>query len=454
MQRKLFFLLALILTACSTAVPATSTMMPSATLSLMPTITPTVTIKPTLSPTIIPTHTNTPPSSFQWAADAPPVACLQVRPAPPTELNLPWVLLGNVDRWGTTYLIVDPENGNTTQVPAVPPPDQMSYIGLSPDGKWLAYEDISYPPITKDSYPITVEPAKNLLTNSSNGRFKAWQAKASQGKITFIHWLNNTEIAVEAKEISNTIVFKPFTKQEYDFAYRELPNAASNLIDMSGTFAFSQANSLPDPTLTRLIYVADGETARYTALWDIQNKKAFGGGFGMFSDPFNVPPGWSIDGSDFIILGLSLSEKTYYSHEWFQMTRDGKVRQLTHFNEYLSDFAVIADSRSWDGRYLAIQIESDPNQNLKTLVMNLKSPNLDGFCVDESSQQSRDSLYRMSWSPDSKYLVISEDDRGNWTLIDIEKRIAYLIPTHAQFDVVGWIAADGPLPTSVPIATP
>jgi hypothetical protein len=68
---------------------------------------------------------------------------------------------------------------------------------------------------------------------------------------------------------------------------------------------------------------------------------------------YNNDPLWSLDGSDFLIMGLDEKVNTV---EWFQVTRDGTIKQLTHFGENLKDASIGRPSRSPDGRYLAFKL--------------------------------------------------------------------------------------------------
>lgn len=446
MIKKLVLLFIFILTGCSSAT-STNTKTPTASpVPVISTTPTTITISPTSTPiyTAIPTVVG-----FQWAQDAPVSACIPVQSELPAGLHLAGLLLG--DEYNPRVL--DPNSGDRTNGLE---PDQydnnLSRNGyhLSPDGKWLAYVELGYKDDVWTSYKIFVEPADNILTHSSKGRFVAWQAQKPNDLFNFTGWVSNTAIAIamNPNNYGVTIVHNPFTGQQTKFVLEQLPDFETAPVNALGTYIFGQSDLLPDPTLTRLIYPASRDNDTNAALWDVKNKKKLGNTFHLDSNPFWTPPGWSLDGSDFIMQGFTSDMQT----EWFQTTKEGEVRQLTHFEDYLPAMWTGKSSRSWDGRYLAFWIGSDSDQDRKLLVMDLKSATPQGFCIDENS--NKDAVFISPiWSPDSKYVVLSDGDRGgleDWTLINVEKREAYQIAKDVDFSALGWMAVDQPLPTATP----
>jgi len=121
------------------------------------------------------------------------------------------------------------------------------------------------------------------------------------------------------------------------------------------------------------------------------------------------------------------------------VTREGVIRQATDFGDFQPDVFFAKPSRSWDGRYLAFQVIYNQQKNVKYLVLDLTSPMLQGFCVDSIPLLNSNEQPPV-WSPDSRYLVISNVDAnsyGDLILVDVESRQAYQIgqDVHAR----GWI---------------
>jgi Tol biopolymer transport system component len=202
-----------------------------------------------------------------------------------------------------------------------------------------------------------------------------------------------------------------------------------------------QGNLIPDPTLTRVVYpLALDVEGRQLALWDVENKKILAQiNYAPF-DQWSRSPFWSQDGSDFLIVGLS-EERTI---EWFQVTKDGLTRQLTHFGEFLNRANFNLPSRSSDGRYLAFQLPYNQNQqgtydDSKYFFLDLKSQSLDGFCINYGDKSLPDKP--IVWSPDSQYVVITHGTIGERSaaviLVDLEKQKAFQIAT--GIEAIGWM---------------
>jgi hypothetical protein len=203
---------------------------------------------------------------------------------------------------------------------------------------------------------------------------------------------------------------------------------------------FAHSNLMPDPTLKRLVYPTIHGNDYYRAtLWDLENREVVTS-LKLYFNWISNDPLWSLDGSDFVIMGMD--EKNHA--EWFHVTKDGAIRQLTHFGEFLKDARLGSSSRSPDGRYLALELlynlgEDGLYKSRKYFILNLKSQALYSFCID--SGKTSNPAKPLAWSPDSQYLAITEGTHEEKSavviLVDLEKREAFQIGKDVE--AIGWM---------------
>jgi len=350
--------------------------------------------------------------------------CLKIRPDLPVGSQFSWNLF--VKHGSVPYILALNTGIRTDEL--VPRSEIAWEYFISPDGKWLAYQ--------KEDTNLFVEPANNILTNSQEGRI-AWRNEQIFFRVQ--GWLNNNSVVltsrrkVDPETFASTLILNPFDEDEHQFVLENLPDYLHYQPGMSGGYLFAHSNLMPDTSLRRLVYPALSNERFIAVLWDVENQKALANLRYKF-DQFYNDPLWSLDGKDFLIMGL-----TEKSVEWFQVTRDGVIRQVTDFGDFQPDVFFTKPSRSWDGRYLAFQVVYNQEKNVKYLVLDLTSQTLQGFCV-ASIPLLNGNEQPPIWSPDSRYLVISNVDAnsyGDLILVNVEARQAYQIgqDVHAR----GWI---------------
>ena len=153
---------------------------------------------------------------------------------------------------------------------------------------------------------------------------------------------------------------------------------------------------------------------------------------GYINDPL-----WSQDGSNVLLM----APNQYKLGEWFLITANGVVNQVTQFGEIFGEhyYEIVHSGRSLDGQYLVFQfIYNQPDQIAKYVLLNLAASTLEGYCILPSSDYSL--FGGPVWSPDNKYLVISSIDgnsNGDIVLVDVENKTAFRIAQ--DMDVIGWI---------------
>jgi hypothetical protein len=346
-----------------------------------------------------------------------------------------------------TVYIYDLENGNKVKLPHFSEKTSegdnkfLNGFSISPDGKWLAYPDVS-------DTKLFVESTETLLTNGDTN-YIIWD-KGDWFHI--VRWMdNNTILAIyqplEEGGFYQTALINPFTGEESVFLLEDLPNYLD--IHFGGvlyiTHYLNGGELGPSPTKNRLIYpewVSDPEEFVTNTLWDVKNSRPlarlpFIGG--IVNDPL-----WAEDGSNVLLIGPNPEFKEAYNEEWFLINSNGIVRQVTQFQDIFQNslYGISEPSRSWDGRLLAFQLYfEEPEKTSRHIVLNLQSNIVEGYCINPSPDWN--SNFRSAvWSPDSKYWYIpythrSSRDKGVF-LVDVEGVMAYKFPQ--DWDVLGWIA--------------
>jgi hypothetical protein len=360
--------------------------------------------------------------------------CLAVNPKPPGGNQIPWLLL--VQR--AAVYSIEPNSGlKSAQLipsPEYTDPFALSFA-LSPDGKWLAYE------LAGENDELVIEPSANLLTRSSQGRI----VSPSESLFQLHDWLSNELIVLriyrDPDHFVSTLIRNPFTKEDHEFFLEEMPDYMDYQPGgIAGAMLFANSNLMPDPTLKRIVYPAKNDYLMAAALWDLENKEVITKVRLFFDWAYNDPL-WSLDGNDFVIMGIDEQKH----EEWFQITKDGVIKQVTHFGEFLKDFRFGSSSRSPDGRYLVFKLWNerstyeDSPYKYKYLILDLKSQSLDGFCIDTGGKSNPYKPF--AWSPDSQYLTITNGEIGyrNATviLVELEKQKAFQIATDVE--TIGWM---------------
>ncbi len=208
------------------------------------------------------------------------------------------------------------------------------------------------------------------------------------------------------------------------------------------THYYGSGELVPDPSMKRVIYPEERDSSVINnVLWDIEKEKALASLPYMFGDVNH--PLWSQDGSDVLLVGPNQEFRKYYREEWFLVTSNGVIRQITHFQDLFPDeYYYISDScRSGNGEYLAFRLTyhyDQPEETTKDFVLNIKTDALKGVCVPSTIATNYGAP---KWSPDNKYLIlfnVNQYTKGDIVLVDVENQIAYEIAQ--DMEVIGWIA--------------
>lgn len=351
-------------------------------------------------------------------------SCLSISSKPPKE-KIPWNLL--LAHSKTLYLY-DINKQDRLEVSLIEADAAIGYY-VSPDGKWLAYQDGA----NTNTY---VESTQNFIEKGTHKQIK-W----GNYPHLLTGWVSNDRLMISRKPspttFLSTVILNPFSGELHEYFLEDYPNYKYFKANGIGAFMFGHSNLMPDPDLTRIVYPEVIDDQAYITLWDIEKKVAIGKLKGFYEDIYNDPL-WASDGSDFLILNLGST----YNLEWFQVSKNGLVEQITDFNNILDSLPHFSSaSRSRNGDYFTFRIEYmlDDKTSAKYLVLNLRSNPSKGICINSIPMRGSE-FHSPVWSPDSRYLAISntkDNTVGDLILVDMLSAKAYLVGKDVY--AIGWI---------------
>jgi hypothetical protein len=188
------------------------------------------------------------------------------------------------------------------------------------------------------------------------------------------HWLNNEWIALTiiepwgenyTKYPMDQVIYNPLTSEKKLMLSEQYPD-----IDQANARMRWEGGSTTkyDPLVTRVVYSAVinrdylGRSGIGYVLWDLENQVKL---VEIVTGYSSVTPKWAPVGSRFVI------NDDYGDGEFYEVTRDGVVTQISHLNSDLAAGSAgrryFSDLFSWspDGRYLAFWLESVQNSPIQ-----------------------------------------------------------------------------------------
>jgi hypothetical protein len=329
-----------------------------------------------------------------------------------------------------TYLM---DMDTIAMTPMNKPNEGLYYFAASPRHNWIAY-------ISNVSDDLVVAGADNKVINAM-----PWEDDWA-----YVAWLNEEQLVIpliqkdRMSEFSDFLVLNPFTDERYVLRadYPEMfYDEPWRIIEYS-------------PLLDSVVYLqGDVIGPYYYTLWDIQNKTALAqldanGDLHTF-------PRWSSDGRQFAMsLSLSLKMGDFPSYEIFQVSREGKITQLTHLSDYYPWVYVGDLSWSPNNRYLAFWYShwsedeepyfSTPGDRYLGM-LDVQTGSITSYCIrGELNAGLGSGIYSAPlWSPDGKQIVFRNQIGDDYMfdsqtiLLDIQENQAYLIAE--AMEPVGWL---------------
>jgi hypothetical protein len=413
--------------------------------TVTPTVSPTVIQPPTFTPVASPSlaKTDTPLPMLESAQTDQPACFTTLQTLPDTKTYQGKIIFlepGKYENIQDVHYLGSLYDLNTRQ--AIPmDPHKVLNIEVSPD---------------KLNYAVNDAADKNVKFFSANGHLIRTLAPGEY-PYGLDHWLNNEQIALNilqpwgenyTKYPLDQVIYNPFTGEQRRIISEQYPDI--NPVDVRVYWEGFSATKY-DPQLTRVVYPSVikndylGKSGIGYVLWDLKNQIKLAE---IVTGYFTSTPKWAPDGSRFVI------NDDRGDGEFYAVTRDGVVTQLTHLN---SDPAAetagrryFSDLYSWspDGHYLAFWLVSDQNSSIQgTLaILDTETGKVTDTCISagfvEKGTMDLPDRYLPVWSPDGKYLVTVTNRReeGGYqsVLVDLEEELA--VKLVENIFPVGWLA--------------
>ena len=312
----------------------------------------------------------------------------------------------------------------------ITPPPHMIYGGfkLSPNGEHLAFwkSNLDADGKSVDLW-LVVENADGKVMVEVPGNLQIWDT---------YYWLDNERVVIGL--YGDPYVLNPFTSDDYGLGkwYSQSPGGIK-------TIPVWNVNGIFDSQLSRIFYIQEDGTM---LLWDLTQKQILT----KFTPPGKFDPvgqpKWNRDDSK-IFLAFTPFDSKNTGDEFFSITRNGQVTQLTQLWKHYSNVVISNFSLSPDGSRIAFYFSdvNDKDNSEQFAILDLQTHkvinycNLSGFALTAAEPV---------WSPDGKMLLIenleADSKTYNTILVDITKEFAgklieNLIP-------VGWMNVHQSLP--------
>jgi Tol biopolymer transport system component len=367
--------------------------------------------------------------------------CLDITDSLPSAVSLKGVIVYNDDNNLSAFLSNE-ETKDTSFFPREEG-DRLLSFEVSPDGKYVSY--IHYSVRTEEDRLI-IATAEGQPIWSKVIYDYAWEWFDSE---RLIH------LDVPQNGTPSLFLLNPFTGQRQELRF-DYPDSRLFTNDPSDRWGFGRGG-LPvyDPTLTRVLYpecdsqcqdkVIRREGGWPIVLWDLETNQPIARL--MTVDSYGTTPVWTPDGKQFVLATTVDPDEWWVpASEFFTMSREGQLRQLTHFRDYSKEVH-IPDSYSLspDGKLLAFWIAIEPNlyEDLRLAVLNIETGEVVNHCIKgDAFADNATEPYSPVWSPDStQLLVISRipEDTKVRRVVAVDILHNYAARVNADMEPVGWM---------------
>lgn len=229
----------------------------------------------------------------------------------------------------------------------------------------------------------------------------------------------------------------------------DYPNLEPNPTGPGGNaIHFVNSTVIYHPSLDLVIYPETVGERNFVVLWDRKENRALAKveDIGMFRHA----PVWSPDGEQFLVAVSKrfedLGEGLYIvDEEWFNATKDGKVKQLTYFMNDFSYTEIGPASWSPDGTRLGFWLATRPGlcseEDTPGLtyfaVMEIDTLQVTHYCIPGNSMRG----LQAAWSVDGKFVAVESwvGGVGRTLLVSIER--GWMTEISTDLSPAGWLAA-------------
>jgi len=315
---------------------------------------------------------------------------------------------------------------------------ETSCFSTSPDGRWLAYCQFSDNPAA-DELLIVESADGQQQKNLPIGQDWYWFSTSTwldNQRLVFNLWKDRSVIPM----LYPVVVVNPFTGEQRKFS-SDYPDLKPSMVGPAGTIHFIYSTVVYDPSLNLVVYpqtTKDGKN--YVVLWDRQAQKAVARveELGVFLHT----PLWSPDGKQFVVAVEHQVDRQHsdFIEEWFGVSREGQVQQLSHLGDFFVHTEIGAANWSPGGQRLAFWLDAKPSrcegQNLAVLEM--ETQQVTDYCIPGSIHGDAPPPI---WSPDSRYIAVQnyyDTNASHAILVDTKQGWAAQVSENAM--PVGWLA--------------
>jgi hypothetical protein len=361
--------------------------------------------------------------------------CLEIVDYRPSVHALKGVIVYNDDVNLYAYMAIQ-ETGDAYFFPREEG-DRLYDFEVSPDGMHLIY----------DHYSVRTQEDRSIIVTADGTSI--WSEKI--GDYSW-GWFDSQRLKrglISESGKHTLVLLNPFKKERQSLP-ADFPS--SEMYSENFFMAWIRASSpIYDPTLTRVVYGSGFHDNSYTIhprviIWDAQSNQKV---TEINTMDWGDTPVWTPDGKQFFMAANLDPKKTRdFADEFFAISRDGDIRQLTHFMDYYKESDILDSYElSPDGKLMAFWFVSKPSlsDGPQLAVLNIGTGEVTNYCI--KGDAFADNAYEPwlpVWSPDStQLLVISrppEDTKVRRVVaVDIVHNFAAQI--NADMEPEGWMVA-------------
>lgn len=260
----------------------------------------------------------------------------------------------------------------------------------------------------------------------------------------------------DRKPYNSVDVLNPFSGEEKEVTL-DLPNPYYYHTFMNTYILISAI----DPTLSRVVYF-DTQGFGRLILWDISAGKM------LAWLPYPVPApdnpsalpldidylfGWSPDGSQFATIApvtfLDKDNTTPAVEELFSISRDGQIKQLTHFGAAYKYVSISEFRWSPDGRTIAFWLQTSENavQSSSGIVrwfaiLDTSTQEVSDYCLTFGSSEYSNSVWFPVWAANNQQLIIrTHSDDGKWPIMLVDLVKGFVVQIGEGMTPEGWMVS-------------
>jgi hypothetical protein len=433
MQKLTIIFLIFLLAGCSTPVPTpVSPVTPTVTAEMLPTQTSTATATVQPANTLVPSATNTPTTAPEWIH----YQCLDILPNLPNNETLNDVRVYGL-KTGGAYLDYGPT------APTIKLPKQegggLLFLQVSPDRKYILYRQGGA------NAMYLIADAKGQLV---------WSTPAPEVTKLYLHWFDEQRLIewkVNSPALPDIALVNPFSRERVELP-TDFPYFIFDEVNywVSYPHAWGISYLVFNSTLTQVIYpeLVNYEDGFPVTLWDLETNQPVVKVIAQ--DTFGGKPIWIHNGEQFLIGIRTNLDNPLFANEFFLVSQEGEIRQLTHFTDVLHTVEIDHDYRiSPDERMVAFWITAQPGpfEDDRLAVLDLETGLVTNYCIPGgpfANNVALDNSESPIWSPDSTQMLVVNRDPENTAirrviLVDVAEGWAAQIAT--EIEPIGWMVS-------------